>query len=186
MNAPSLQIPDPADGDSFVVKHALEVARSLWDCGEHRQAVVWVRRAAEAAGDGGDASRLATLARAAVDLGAPATSPPPSSRSAPPPLPKSTVPPRLPSRALPKPRLMPVPPPAPAPAPVVAAPAAAPAPSPAPLKSFERTPTPIEVRRRVSVKVSVRDPDLIVVRPLADGENAPAGTREAFLVMVDR
>ena len=169
MNAPSLQIPDPADGDSFVVKHALEVARSLWDCGEQRQAVVWVRRAAEAAGDGGDASRLATLARAAADLGAPATSPPPSSRSAPPPLPKSSVPPPLPSRAPPKPRLMPVPPPA-----------------PPPLKSIERSPTPIEVRRRVSVKVSVRDPDLIVVRPLADGEAAPAGTREAFLVMVDR
>jgi hypothetical protein len=36
------------------------------------------------------------------------------------------------------------------------------------------------------VKVSVRDPDLLVVRPLADGESAPAGTREAFLIMVDR
>ena len=42
------------------------------------------------------------------------------------------------------------------------------------------------VRRRVSVKVSARDPDLLVVRPLADGEAAPAGAHEAFLVMVDR
>jgi hypothetical protein len=38
---------------------------------------------------------------------------------------------------------------------------------------------------RVSVKVSVRDPNLIVARPLADGQEAPAGTREAFLVLVD-
>jgi hypothetical protein len=36
----------------------------------------------------------------------------------------------------------------------------------------------------VFVRVSVRDPDLLVVRPLADGESAPAGTREGFLVMV--
>jgi hypothetical protein len=38
---------------------------------------------------------------------------------------------------------------------------------------------------RVSVKVSVRDPNLIVARPLADGQEAPAGTREALLVLVD-
>jgi hypothetical protein len=32
--------------------------------------------------------------------------------------------------------------------------------------------------------MSVRDPELLVVRPLADGESAPTGTREAFLIMV--
>lgn len=163
MNAPSL-LPAPADGDPFAVKHALEVARSLWDCGEHRQAIVWVRRAVEAADQAGDASRVAMLARAVAEMGgAPSTLPPPP--SVPPPM-RSTVPPPLPSRALPKPRLLPPPPP------------------PRALESGP--PPPSEVRRRVSVKTSVRDPDLLVVRPLADGEAAPAGTREAFLVMVER
>jgi hypothetical protein len=37
----------------------------------------------------------------------------------------------------------------------------------------------------VSVKTSVRDPDLLVVRPLAEGQPPPPGTREAFLVMVE-
>lgn len=167
MNAPSLQIPVPADGDSFAVKHALEVARSLWDCGERHQAVVWVRRAAEAAGEAGDASRISTLARAASDLATPSTPPPPPRSAAPPPL-RSTVPPPLPSRALPRPRLV--------------------APPPPPAKAIESAPpaAPSEVRRRVSVKVSARDPNLLVVRPLDDGEPAPAGTSEAFLVMVDR
>jgi hypothetical protein len=54
-----------------------------------------------------------------------------------------------------------------------------------PPQSLESAPPVGEVRRRVSVKTSVRDPDLLVVRPLADGESTPAGTREAFLVMVD-
>jgi len=36
------------------------------------------------------------------------------------------------------------------------------------------------------VKTSVRDPSLLVVRPLADGQSLPAGTREAFLVMSAR
>jgi hypothetical protein len=168
MNAPSL-FPAPSEADSFAVKHALEVARSLWDCGEHRQAIVWVERAAAAADQAGDASRVALLARAVADLGAPATLPPPPLPHAPgsstvPPPARSTVPPPLPSRAQAKPRLLPPPPPPPSPAP----------------------PPGSEVRRRVSVKVSVRDPDLLVVRPLADGESAPAGTREAFLVMVER
>jgi hypothetical protein len=37
----------------------------------------------------------------------------------------------------------------------------------------------------VSVKTSVRDPSLLVVRPLGEGQSPPAGTREAFLVMVE-
>jgi hypothetical protein len=37
----------------------------------------------------------------------------------------------------------------------------------------------------VSVKISVRDPSLLVVRPLAEGQSPPPGTREAFLVMAD-
>jgi hypothetical protein len=36
-------------------------------------------------------------------------------------------------------------------------------------------------RVRVSVKSSVRDPNLLLVRLLADGQSAPPGTQEAFL-----
>jgi hypothetical protein len=35
----------------------------------------------------------------------------------------------------------------------------------------------------VSVKTSVRDPSLLVVRVLPDGQAAPAGTHEAFLTL---
>jgi hypothetical protein len=38
---------------------------------------------------------------------------------------------------------------------------------------------------RVSVKTSVRDSSLLVVRPLADGAAVPAGTREALLTFVN-
>jgi hypothetical protein len=40
-----------------------------------------------------------------------------------------------------------------------------------------------ETRLRVSVRASVREPGLLVVRPLAEGEAAPPGTREAVLLM---
>jgi hypothetical protein len=36
-------------------------------------------------------------------------------------------------------------------------------------------------RVRVSVKSSVRDPNLFLVRLLPDGQDAPPGTQEAFL-----
>ncbi len=48
-------------------------------------------------------------------------------------------------------------------------------PAPARLPSGERI--------RVSVKSSVRDPGLLVVRPLAEGRPLPPGTREGFLVL---
>jgi hypothetical protein len=37
----------------------------------------------------------------------------------------------------------------------------------------------------VSVRTSARDPALLVVRHLAEGEPAPPGTHEAFLVMTE-
>jgi hypothetical protein len=40
-------------------------------------------------------------------------------------------------------------------------------------------------RVRVSVKASARDANLLVVRPLHEGQPLPAGTREAILVLVD-
>jgi hypothetical protein len=41
-----------------------------------------------------------------------------------------------------------------------------------------------ERRLRVSVRFSVRDPQLFVVRPLADGTAPPAGAQEAFLTLM--
>lgn len=179
MNALSLQIPAPDVGDSPAVKEALELARSFWALGDHRQAIAWVRRAVEGADEKGDASRVATLARAVADLGTSSTRPPPPRSTVPPPLrasppaksalpppppPRSTTPPPLPSTMLPKPRVLPL---------------------RAPPQALDSVAPSSEVRRRVSVKISARDPGLLVVRPLAEGEPVPAGTREAFLVMVD-
>ncbi|HXN32428.1 MAG TPA: hypothetical protein VN894_11220 [Polyangiaceae bacterium] len=42
-----------------------------------------------------------------------------------------------------------------------------------------------EVRLRVSVKTSVRDPNLLLLRPLPEGEKPPTGTREGFLVLAE-
>jgi hypothetical protein len=132
--------------------------------------------------------------------------PPVSARPAPisgrPPAVSTMPPPPLASRPVPKAQVVPVPK-----AQVVPVPKADVVPLPAPPQSIESKPPPPpqsleskqppppqplpstppakEVRRRVYVKLSVRDPSLLVVRPLADGESAPAGTREAFLVMAD-
>jgi len=38
---------------------------------------------------------------------------------------------------------------------------------------------------RVSVKTSVRDPTLLIVRPLPASTPAPSGTREALIVLMD-
>jgi len=43
----------------------------------------------------------------------------------------------------------------------------------------------LETRLRVSVKLSVRDPNLLLARPLREGEAPPPGTREAVLVLVE-
>jgi hypothetical protein len=42
-----------------------------------------------------------------------------------------------------------------------------------------------ETRLRVSVKLSVRDPNLLLARPLGEGEAPPPGTRAAVLVLVE-
>jgi hypothetical protein len=180
MNAPSLRLPPPVAGDSAAVKEALEAARTFWDRGDRRQAIACVRLAVEVADEVGDASRVAALARAVADLGA-ASTPPPLPPSSMRPRPASTVPPPPISGALPRTSTLPPPPPQtnrPMPMPRLM-------PVPPPPQLLESTPPAGQVRRRVSVKASVRDPDLLVVRPLAHGESAPAGTREAFLVIVD-
>jgi hypothetical protein len=246
MHAPSVRVPEPAPGDSGDVVQALEIARALWEKGNRRDAVRWVRHAIEAADELGDSLRVAALARAVADLGtvsAPpplplraSTPPPPSQRpsvmpastqrpsagSSPPPQRPSAVsspPPQRPSAVSSPPPQRPSavssPPPQrpsaissppsqravqPPPLPATAEPAAKPRPAsvrpPPPIRSAPSvvatvpiskagsSPPVSEARRRVSVKMSARDPNLLVVRPLADGQSPPPGTREAFLVMV--
>ena len=62
-------IPPALPSDLEDVAWALETAGSLWKRGERVDAVVWVRRAAQAAGEGDDAKRAATLGRYAAELG---------------------------------------------------------------------------------------------------------------------
>jgi hypothetical protein len=62
-----LAIPNPQEADSDEVRWALETARSLW-ANDAREALRWLRRAAETASDAGDDMRSVQLARAAADL----------------------------------------------------------------------------------------------------------------------
>lgn len=58
--------PDSDDSDDVIV--ALETAGALWAKGESREALRWLRRAAETAVDTGDDRRAVSLARIAADL----------------------------------------------------------------------------------------------------------------------
>lgn len=75
------QLPSPEPTDVGDIRSALETAQSLWDQGERREALQWVRRAAEAAAESGADDRALTLAkmgaelRGSVDI--PRTMPPP-------------------------------------------------------------------------------------------------------------
>jgi hypothetical protein len=62
-------IPRTLPNDSEDVVWALETAESLWKRGERVDAVVWLRRAAQAAGETDDAKRAASLANSAAELG---------------------------------------------------------------------------------------------------------------------
>jgi hypothetical protein len=97
--------------------------------------------------------------------------------------------------AVPKPSVKP-PPPLPPSKPVASRPPPVPAartnppPPVAPRRDGASTAPPQhaqtpEARLHVFVKTSVRDPNLLIVRPLAEGQRPPAGTREAFLVLVE-
>jgi hypothetical protein len=193
MQAITARVPASLPADASEVVEALRVATTFWEKGNHADAIQWVKRAVAAADQAGDAARTAALARSVADLEQSAIAPrprtvPPSSR--PPPassrMPASKPPP-LPPRAMRS-----VPPPAAAPAlPTISEARIAPTlpaptlptvlPALAPVRPPEMT-NP-EVRVRVSVKTSVRDPQLLVVRRLADGESPPPGAREAWLVL---
>jgi hypothetical protein len=65
--SPEYPISEPEDSDEVVL--ALETGRALWGKGDLRDAVRWLRRAAEKAVRAGQNARAATLARAAAELG---------------------------------------------------------------------------------------------------------------------
>jgi hypothetical protein len=64
-----LSVPEPESTDPEDLTTALETAAIFSAQGDLREAVRWVRRAAELAGDAGDDMRALTLARAVADLG---------------------------------------------------------------------------------------------------------------------
>jgi hypothetical protein len=184
--------------DSDAVALALETARALEAQGDFREAARWLRRAADEAEQEGNDSRVVMLARAAADL-AGASAPPSSQSSIQPPTPKpapwslvvpkragTSGPPPLPtavSTVPPATSLTSAPPVAPrtsAPPPVSARLAAPPPPVSDVSRDAEKPATDVE-RIRVSVKQSVTDPNLFVVRRLDPGRPVPVGTREAFL-----
>ena len=58
MNLPAL-LPTIEDTDSSDTRWALETARTLWGQSERREALQWVRRAAESAAEAGQDDRAA-------------------------------------------------------------------------------------------------------------------------------
>jgi hypothetical protein len=173
---------DPSD-----VVEALEIARKLWDRGARKDAVRWVRRAAEAADEGGNIARVATLAHAAAELEEVASrpsSPKSQTRPASQPAPRSMNPPPLPSSRAPRPTSIPPASRTPSGVTTVSEP-----------KANEQVAREVNIpgtmrrmveqRIRVSVRTSARDTTLLVVRPLPEGQSAPSGSREAYLVMAE-
>jgi hypothetical protein len=79
MAASSLSFPSPESTDQKAVASALEAGGAEWRRGEFREAVRWVRRAADAAEAGGDDRRALSLARIAADLTGQLEIPPESS-----------------------------------------------------------------------------------------------------------
>src|SRR5580692_9052826 len=61
-------IPPTIATDSEDVAWALQTAEALWKRSERVDAIVWLRRAAQAAGDAEDDDRALTLARDAAEL----------------------------------------------------------------------------------------------------------------------
>jgi hypothetical protein len=171
---PTTNFPTALADDADDVTYALNVAHVLWDKGDRSDAIRWVRRAVEAADESGHTARVVALARAASDLeDAPAAEP------------MRAEPLRAePMRAEPRPA---------EPRPAEPRPALSsftrttsgprPAPESATRQAAAALSQPAPAGVRVSVKYSLRDPTLLVVRRLAEGQTPPAGTREALLVM---
>jgi hypothetical protein len=190
--------PDVSDSDDVLL--ALETARALETQGEIREAVRWLRRAADEAEQQGNDERVLALARAAADLTNTLVAAPPAAEvpTMPPPsmYPATTPPPDAIEATIPPPSSLPTT------LPPVAAASEASAPSdPSPLAS---DPPPLashtaELSRvsdmpltersmrigaiRVAIALgSVRGTKSFSVERLESGQLAPPGTTEAMLV----
>lgn len=62
------KIPEALASDTDDVAWALQTANTLWERGEHEDALTWLRRGAQAAAETEDDERAIALARAAADL----------------------------------------------------------------------------------------------------------------------
>jgi hypothetical protein len=166
MNASSL-LPVIEPNDSSDTRWALETARTLWDQGERREALQWVRRAAEAAAESGADDRALVLAKMGAELRTtleiPRTLPPPPPVA--PQVPVQMPPPasRRISTAADSELVVTV----------IASDGAAPAPDPA-LVSHRAV--------RVAVMAVASDASELRVRRLAPGEVAPKDSTVALLV----
>lgn len=170
MNAVPPHFPASIAGDPTEVVTAIDVANALWDKGNNSEAIRWLNRAVVAASEAGNSARAADLAQAAGELQAlvdvrateAALSVPPPVESTPPSMPPGSAPP--------------------------------------PQEPWPDSSRRVQLVRavssnpphaaqdgwmRVSVRTSVRDPKLFVLRPLAEGEPVPTGTREGFLALAD-
>jgi hypothetical protein len=172
MNAAPPHVPASLAGDPTEVTTALDVAGALWDKGDNSEAIRWLKRAVVAATDSGQTARARDLAQAAGELQLAmevrateaSLSVRPPVESSPPSIPPALAPPGQEPWPDSSKR-------------VQLAPAAVPSDAPAH--------APPDGWLRVSVKTSVRDPKLFVLRPLAEGEAAPPRTREGFLMLPD-
>jgi hypothetical protein len=192
MNVAMLRVPASLAGDPSDVTVALEVAGALWEKGDNDEAIRWLKRAVDAAVEAGDAPRAASLAQAAADLEAAALESRQATASQPA-VPVAAAPP--PPSSAPSVASVPPAPPASARANAAVPPSQVPsrgagASRPPPLPSSAAVMTQSVAwgrggRIRVSVKTSVRDPTLLLLRPLPEGQLAPTGTREGFLVLTE-
>ena len=66
--AMTMHIPHALDSDAEDVAWALQTAEALWKRNERVDAIVWLRRAAQAAGEANDDDRALSLARGAAEL----------------------------------------------------------------------------------------------------------------------
>jgi hypothetical protein len=175
--------PVSTEQDDEQVTTALDTASALWTRGDAREALRWLRRAAEMAGEAGDDWRAVQLARAAADLSSELQIPPTLVPASPGPLiPRSAV-------ANPAAALL-----------AGSSPVSYPPPSAPPRAStahariVEGPPRPLAAsvprsRTRQALHVAVTpsedDRTLFYVRILAEGEPLPQGADAGLLVALD-
>ncbi len=202
MTRASFQIPQPEKNDSDEVVLALETARAHAEREDAKQAIHWIRRAAEAAGAAGRDARAVALARAAADLAGKAEAQPATLAPHPGDAPDvfdidnefadTTIVDRAPSllqNAATPTKLSPPRRRAPSEPQLSKAAPEPPRPPPERRSRPEAAKRSVQVVPRQAVRVAVpagpgRSQDLSV-RMLAEGESVPSGMREALLVAVD-